>query len=136
MASEDVLLLSEYILETHFGEDIKNPVGRVLIRGGALSLSNVVDRTGVSTEHAINVITVLIKHNLLNVELNTFKNVHYYTFNQRECLLRLSFPRYLTLLAAQNNQKQANSGGIKDIVRLAVVREVFLAGSLLKSELV
>ncbi len=88
MASEDVLLLCEYILDTHFGEDIKHPVGRVLIRGGSMSLSNIVERTGVSSEHAINVITVLIKHHLLSVELNTFKNVHFYKFNKRECLLR------------------------------------------------
>lgn len=131
MASEDVLLLCEYILETHFGEDIKHPVGRVLIRGGSMSLSNMVERTGVSSEHAINVITVLIKHHLLSVELNTFKNVHFYQFNKRECLLRLSFPRFIALLT---NQRAEMS--IKDIVRLAIVREVYLAGSLLKSELV
>lgn len=81
MASEDVLLLCEYALETNFGEDIVHPVGRLLVRGGALSVSNIVERTGVTMEHASNVVTVLIKHNLLSAELNTYKNVHYYKFN-------------------------------------------------------
>ena len=98
-SAEDVLLLCEYILETQLGEDILRPVGRLFIRGGALSLANVVERTRCSKEHALNVITVLIKHNLLAAELNTFKNTHYYSFLPRECLMRLSFPRMVSLVA-------------------------------------
>ena len=98
MSAEDVLLLCEYVLESQLGEDILRPVGRIFVRGGSQSLTNVVDRTGLTQEHVLNVITVLIKHNILTATLNTFKNVHYYSFNHQECLLRLSFPRYLLMM--------------------------------------
>ena len=80
MASEDTLLLCEYILETHLGRDILEPIGKILVRGGAQSLGNLIERTGASQEHALNVVTVLLKHNLVNAVLNTYKNVHYYSF--------------------------------------------------------
>ena len=80
MASEDKLLLCEYIIETHLGRDILQPIGKVLIRGGSQSLGNLIERTGSSQEHALNVVTVLLKHNLLNADLNTYKNVHFYSF--------------------------------------------------------
>ena len=46
MSAEDVLLLCEYVIETQLGNDILQPIGKILIRGGAQSLSNLVDRTG------------------------------------------------------------------------------------------
>ena len=48
MSQEDVLLLCEYVLETHLGEDILHPVGRVLIRSGPQTLQNLVDKTHAS----------------------------------------------------------------------------------------
>lgn len=80
MASEDKLLLCEYVLETQLGEDVLQPIGRVLIRGGDQSLANIVARTGATQEHALNVITVLLKHNLITATLNAYKNVHFYSF--------------------------------------------------------
>ena len=133
MASEDVLLLCEYVIETQLGQDILQPIGKILIRGGAQSLSNLVDRTGSSQEHVVNVLTVLLKHNLLHAVLNTYKNVHYYNFRHQECLLRVSFPRYL--LWAKNNVSGGAASGVKPLVKMAILKEVFLAGSLLKSEI-
>ena len=129
MSSEDVLLLCEYILETQLGEHILQPIGRIFIRSGPLSITNIVDRAECSREHALNVITVLIKHNLLNIELSTMKNAHFYSFNQQECLMRLSFPRFMALAI------KSDKFGTKDMIRMAIMREVFLDGSLLKSEL-
>ena len=94
MASEDKLLLCEYVLETQLGEDILQPIGRAFVRGGPQALTNIVERTGQSRESVLNVITVLLKHNLLTPIFNSYKNVHYYDFCHNECLLRLSFPRF------------------------------------------
>ena len=46
MASEDKLLLCEYVLETQLGEDILQPIGRAFVRGGPQALTNIVERTG------------------------------------------------------------------------------------------
>jgi len=94
-----------------------------------MTLANIVERTKCSREHALNVITVLIKHNLLSAQLSTFKNAHFYSFSQQECLMRLSFPRFVALTA------KGESGSCRELVRVAIMREVFMAGSLLKTEL-
>lgn len=67
-----------------------------------MSLSNIVERTGSTQENAINCITVLLKHNLLRAEFNSYKHAHYYTFNFSECLLRMSLPRYLGTSVAKS----------------------------------
>ena len=135
-----MLLLCEYVIETQLGEHVLSPVGRVLIRGGALSLSNIAEKTGASPEHITNCIAVLLKHNLLRADFNSFKHAYFYTFNLSECLLRLSVPRYLTETLnttppAQGGPKADSRGSLKSLVRFAIMREIFLAGSLLKSEL-
>jgi len=43
-------------------------------------------------------------------------------------LLRLSLPRYLALCGEKVD-------GVKELVKIAILREIFLAGSLMKSEI-
>lgn len=43
--------------------------------------------------------------------------------------MRISFPRFVALAS------KAGNGSTRELVRLAILREVFLDGSLLKSEL-
>lgn len=94
-----------------------------------MSLSNIVERTGSTLENATNCIAVLLKHNMLKAEFNGYKHAHYYTFNFSECLLRLSLPRYLS------TNVNSNGASLRDSVKFAILREIFLAGSLLKSEI-
>lgn len=68
-------------------------------------------------------LSVLIKNNLLRTTYNQFKSQIYYSFDTKECLLRLSMPRLLT---------QMKDHPLHSII----LREVFLAGSLTKNEIV
>lgn len=78
-----------------------------------------------------NCVAVLLSFNLLKVEFNGYKHAHFYTFNHCECLLRLSMPRYLGSMT----KNASETPSMKTLVKFAIMREIFLAGSLLKSEI-
>ena len=101
MSREDSLLLCEYILETQLGVHVADPIGRALIRGGSLSANALQTITGIDSQELQNVLTVLIKHNLLSNHLDSFSNTLYYEFRHTECLLRLSMPRYLSAIGKE-----------------------------------
>ena len=71
----------------------------------------------------------MIKHNLLSNRLDEFNNTLLYEFRHTECILRLSMPRYLSMIGKKTSDSQA-------IIKMHIIKEIFLAGSLLKSEIV
>ena len=99
MSRENTLLLCEYILETQLGLHIVEPVGRILVRGGAMSAATLIQQTGIDTSQLQNILAALIKHNLLTNRHDEFNNAVLYEFRHTECLLRLSMPRYLSMIA-------------------------------------
>jgi len=72
-----------------------------------------------------NVLVALIKHNLLKITQSDFDQLTYYSIDDQACLLRLSMPRYLIQTKLQHGDLAA-----------AVLEEIYLNGSLFKSELV
>ena len=72
-----------------------------------------------------NSIANLMKHNLVKAWQSDFDQVTYYSLDERECLLRLSMPRYLVKLRLQLAP-----------IHQSIMETVFLHGSLLKSEIV
>jgi len=82
-----------------------------------------------STQSIVNVLTVLTKHNLLRTSYNEFKHTLYYFFDHTECLLRLSFPRYIKMIASSTE-----AADDQKLVTL-IIREIYLAGSLTKKEI-
>eukprot|EP00352_Strombidinopsis_acuminata_P008316 CAMPEP_0176350178 /NCGR_PEP_ID=MMETSP0126-20121128/9263_1 /TAXON_ID=141414 ORGANISM="Strombidinopsis acuminatum, Strain SPMC142" /NCGR_SAMPLE_ID=MMETSP0126 /ASSEMBLY_ACC=CAM_ASM_000229 /LENGTH=93 /DNA_ID=CAMNT_0017700025 /DNA_START=161 /DNA_END=442 /DNA_ORIENTATION=- len=80
-------------------------------------------------EQIRNALVVLIKHNLVNVAFNEFESTNMYTFDDTECLLRLSFPRYLALI------EQSSTNGKSMEIEMIILREVFLNGSLTREEI-
>ena len=130
MSHLDKLQLCEYIVERQLGADILEPFGRALIRSGSRSFSDLVKQieevypAGKDLNVALkSALSVLIKNNLLRTSYNQFKSQIYYSFDTKECLLRLSMPRLL-------NQMKDHP------LHSLILREVFLAGSLTKNEVV
>lgn len=66
-----------------------------------------------------------MKHNLVTTHYAEFEHIQYYSFDEKECLLRLSYPRYLIQFKQQG----------KELFEI-IMQEVLIHGSLLKSEIV
>lgn len=129
MSNLDRLQLCEHVISSQLGSFVLEPVGRMLLRCGAKSyneLLRMLEEQHPTTKEPQNllrnVLTILIKHNLLSTSFSSFDTHTVYSFSHSECLLRLSMPRYL----------HATQGAL----RQAVLREVFMAGSLTKEEAV
>ena len=128
MSREDSSLLCEYIVETQLGQHVVDPIGRTLIRSGSISSKALLEKTGASKEELQNVVTVLIKHNLLSNNLDEFSNALSFEFRHTECLLRLSMPRYLSSVGKEATDAES-------MLKFVILKELFLAGSLSKNEL-
>lgn len=108
MSEEDSRQLCELIVHTHLGSKILNPVGKILIRQGSLTASQIANKCNQSIESVQNVLAVLLKHGLLFTNFDEFKNATFYRFNHSECKLRLSMARYLTIIARRGNLDNSN----------------------------
>lgn len=75
------------------------------MRQGSLSFKDVTEQVHLAmvqkleqsalSELVRNTLALLIKHNLVKAWQSEYDQITYYTFDQEECLLRLSMPRYL-----------------------------------------
>jgi len=90
--------LEEYLLLSLGGEHLKT-LGSTLLRLGSLSFKDLSAKlSSMSSQDCSNGLALLIKHNLVRAWVSEFDQITYYAFDTRECLLRLSIPRYLQKL--------------------------------------
>lgn len=78
-----------------------------------------------ASEFARNSLAILMKHNLVKAWQAQLDLVTFYNLDEKECLLRLSLPRYLVSL------KKSHS-----TLHQSIIESVVIYGSLLKSEVV
>ncbi len=71
-----------------------------------------------------NCLAHLIKHNLARAWESEFDQVTYYDFDNKECLLRLSIPRYLIKISKEYS-----------LLHMKILEDIFINGSLMKSEI-
>ena len=117
---------------TSLGAEIQQ-VGGLLLRNGSTSIKELVkkfvSKTGqaedVATHLCKNAVAHLIKHNLVRAWESEFDQVTHYDFDHKECLLRLSMPRYLVKIGNQYST-----------LHQRILEDIYVNGSLLKSEIV
>jgi hypothetical protein len=101
-------------------------VGSTLLRSGSLSFKDLAAKLPeMSQQEYSNAVAILIKHSLARAWVSEFDQITYYSFDERECVLRLSAPRYFVKLRGKYSQTHQ-----------AVAESIFLYGSLLRSEVV
>ena len=94
------------------------------MRSGSLSFKDLAGKLPeMSQQECSNTLAILIKHNLARAWVSEFDQITYYTFDERECVLRLSAPRYFVKLRGKYSPTHQ-----------AVAETIFLYGSLLRSE--
>jgi len=72
-----------------------------------------------------NCVAHLIKHNLVRAWESEFDQVTYYDFDHKECLLRLSIPRYLVQINKEHSP-----------LHMKILEDIVINGSLMKSEII
>jgi len=72
-----------------------------------------------------NTLAILMKHNLVRTSQEEYEQSTLYSLDAKECILRLSLPRYL--IKVQNEMSH---------VHASIIEALFIHGSLLKSEVV
>lgn len=115
-----------------FGSEIQL-VGGLLLRNGSTSFKDLIKKysakTGLAEEQAAvmctNCVAHLIKHNLVRAWESEFDQVTYYDFDHKECILRLSIPRYLVQI---NKEHSA--------LHMKILEDIVINGSLMKSEII
>lgn len=101
-------------------------MGSTLLRSGSLSFKDLAAKLQeMSQQECSNALAILIKHNLARAWVSEFDQITYYKFDERECILRLSAPRYFVKLRGKYSQTHQ-----------VVAESIFLYGSLLRSEVV
>ncbi|CDW83434.1 UNKNOWN [Stylonychia lemnae] len=112
------------------GSDIQF-VGGLLLRNSPINFKDLLDLVQKRSQNANftnvdlrNILSIITKHNLLIVTQSEFDKVTYFGIDEKECLLRLSIPRYITQCRQKHGELPAQ-----------ILEEIFINGSLMKSEI-
>eukprot|EP00347_Sterkiella_histriomuscorum_P013778 403363401 len=90
-----------------------------------LAQNNIKDNQSFANVDLRNILAVMIKHNILLASLSEFDKITYYSIDEKECILRLSMPKYLTQIRQMHGNLHA-----------LIMEEIFINGSLNKSEII
>ena len=94
------------------------------MRSGSLSFKDLTAKLPELTPlDCSNGLAILVKHNLVRAWVSEFDQITYYSFEEGECLLRVSAPRYLQRLRSKHSHSHQT-----------VAETIYMYGSLLKRE--
>jgi len=99
MAQTDISALIDFILSNHLGPTFRD-LGLLLHKSGPLKLFQIVKQAELkglthSEAEIKEGLILLIKHNLVGFWSDEIDERTVYSFNERECLLRLAYPLFL-----------------------------------------
>ena len=100
-----------------------------------LSEEDAKNREQAVSELCRNTLVILMKHNLVKVWQSEIELITFYQFNEVECLLRLSIPRYTAYYFTTSHRYLTQTRRLFSALHLQVLETIVIHVSLMKSEI-